>query len=139
MHMSQLIYYSEKRDLGRGGVDAILETARRENQSRSLTGLLMFNRNFFLQCLEGGRETVTTTFCKIAADPRHGNVTLISVHQIDARDFPDWTMGYVVSTSEQMKSALREFLPTEDFNPRLLTSGSAVNLMKRMRSMELTV
>jgi Sensors of blue-light using FAD len=139
MYMSQLIYYSEKRDLGRGGVDAILEKARSENQSRSLTGLLMFNRKFFLQCLEGGREAVTTTFCKIAADPRHGNVTLISVHQIDARDFPDWTMGYVVSTSEQMKSALREFQPTDEFNPRLLTSSSAINLMKRMRSMELTV
>jgi hypothetical protein len=139
MHMSQLIYYSEKRDLGHGGVDAILETARKENQSRSLTGLLMFNRNFFLQCLEGSREAVTTMFCKIATDPRHGNVTLISVHQIDAREFPDWTMGYVVSTSEEMKSALREFLPTEEFNPRLLTSTSAINLMKRMRSMELTV
>jgi hypothetical protein len=34
---------------------------------------------------------------------------------------------------------LREFLPTEEFNPRLLTSGSAINLMKRMRSMELSV
>jgi len=139
MHMSQLIYHSEKQDLGPGGVDAILETARKENASRYLTGLLMFNRNFFLQCLEGGREAVTTTFCKIAADPRHANVTLISVRQIDARDFPDWTMGYIVSTSEQMRSALLEFQPTEEFNPRLLTSTSAINLMKRMRSLELTV
>ena len=137
--MSQLIYYSEKRELGHGGVDAILETARRENKKKHLTGLLMFNRNFFLQCLEGGREAVTTVFCKIAADPRHGNVTLISVHQIDGRDFPDWTMGYVVSTSDQTKTVLREFQPTEEFNPRLLTSASAINLMKRMRSMELTV
>jgi hypothetical protein len=48
-------------------------------------------------------------------------------------------MGYVVSTSEEMKSALREFLPTEEFNPRLLTSDSAISLMKRMRSRELTV
>jgi hypothetical protein len=139
MRMSQLIYYSEKRDLGHGGVDAILETSRRENQARSLTGLLMFDRNFFLHCLEGSREAVTTMFCKIATDPRHGNVTLISVRQIGARDFPDWTMGYVISTSEEMKSALREFLPTEVFNPRLLTSNSAVKLMKRMRRMELTV
>jgi hypothetical protein len=64
---------------------------------------------------------------------------LISVSQIDARDFPDWTMGYVISTSEQMKSALREFLPTEEFNPRLLTPDGAINLMKRMRSLELSV
>jgi len=102
------------------------------------TGLLMFNRNFFLQCLEGGREAVTAMFCKIATDPRHGNVTLISVHQIDARQFPDFTMGYVVSTSEEVRSVLREFLPTEDFNPRLLTSTAAINLMKRMRKMDLT-
>lgn len=137
--MSQLIYHSEKRELGRGGVDAILETARRENKSNSLTGLLIFNRNFFLQCLEGGREAVTATFCRIATDPRHGNVTLISVHQIDSREFPDFTMGYVISTSDEVKSVLREFLPTEEFNPRLLTSTAAINLMKRMRSMDLTV
>jgi hypothetical protein len=138
MTMSRLIYFSEKRELGSGGVEAILSTARTENERNRLTGVLLFNRNYFLQCLEGGRQEVTTTFCRIAADPRHGNVTLFSVQDIDVRDFPDWTMGYVPSTSPQVNSVLRKFLPTEDFNPQSLSSASAIALMKGMRSMERT-
>ena len=137
--MSRLIYFSEKRELGSGGVEAILSSARRNNERNSLTGVLLFNRNYFLQCLEGGRQEVTATFCRIVADPRHGNVTLVSVQDIDVRDFLDWTMGYVPSTSPQVNSVLREFLPTEDFNPQSLSSASAIALMAGMRSMERTV
>ncbi len=137
--MSRLIYFSEKRELGSGGVEAILDTARRENGRNCLTGVLLFNRNFFLQCLEGGRQEVTATFGRIAADLRHGNVTMLSVHDIDVRDFPDWTMGYVLSTSPEVNSVLRQFQPTEDFNPGLLSSTTAVALMNSMRSMKHTV
>ena len=137
--MSRLIYFSEKREIGSGGVEAILDTARKENERSSLTGVLLFNRNYFLQCLEGGRQEVTSTFCRIAADPRHENVTLVSALDIDVRDFPYWTMGYVLSTSPQLNSVLREFLPTEDFNPQSLSTASAIALMKGMRSMGRTV
>ncbi|GID32952.1 BLUF domain-containing protein [Paractinoplanes brasiliensis] len=135
MTMSRLIYFSEKRELGPGGVEAILDTARSNNERNCLTGVLLFNRKFFLQCLEGGREEVTATFGRIAADPRHGNVALVSVHDIDVRDFPDWTMGYVPTTSPEVNSVLRQFQETEDFDPRLLSSTTAVALMNAMRSM----
>lgn len=138
MILSQLIYFSEKRDLGPGGVAAILDSARRENERRHLTGALIFNQTYFLQCLEGGRKAITETFSKIAKDPRHDDITLISVHDIDVRDFPDWTMGYVVSTSPELKSALREVLPTPDFSPVLLGAAATLTLMKRMRSMQQT-
>ncbi|MET0415571.1 MAG: BLUF domain-containing protein [Actinoplanes sp.] len=139
MTMSRLIYFSEKRELGSGGIEAILSVARRKNERNALTGVLLFNRNYFLQCLEGGRQEVTATFCRIAADPRHGNVTLVSAQDIDVRDFPDWTMGYVPSTSPQVNALLREFVPTEDFNPEALSSTSAIVLMGGMRSIERTV
>lgn len=137
--MSRLIYFSEKRELGSGGIEAILSVARRENERNALTGVLLFNRNYFLQCLEGGRREVTATFCRIAADPRHGNVTLVSTQDIDVRDFPDWTMGYVASTSPQVNALLREFVPTHDFNPQALSANSAIELMGGMRGIERTV
>jgi hypothetical protein len=139
MTISRMIYFSEKRELGPGGVEAILSTARRKNERNSLTGVLLFNHNYFLQCLEGGRQEITATFCRIAADTRHGNVTLVSVQDVDVRDFPDWTMGFVPSTSPEVNSVLRKFLPSEDFDPQSLPSASAIALMKSMRSMERTV
>jgi Sensors of blue-light using FAD len=138
MTMSRLIYFSETRGLGAADVAGILSVARTKNERNELTGVLLFDWKFFLQCLEGVREEVTATFCRIAADPRHGNVTLVSMEDIDVRDFPDWTMGYVLSTSPQVTSVLREFLPTEDFDPQFLSSASAIALMKHMRSMERT-
>ena len=138
MAISRLVYYSETRELGSGGVGAILDVARRNNARRGVTGVLLFNRNYFLQCLEGARHDVTATFCRIAADARHGNVALVSVQDIEMRAFPDWTMGLVQSTSPEVTSTLREYLPTDEFHPHLLSSSSAVELMRRMREMDRT-
>ena len=137
--MSRLIYLSEVRDVGSGGVMKILDQARRGNKRTGLTGLLVFNRNYFLQCLEGGREEVTAVFCKIAADPRHGHVTLISVRDIDVRYFPDWTMSYLSSNSPELNAVLREFLPSEDFNPRLLSDEVGLVVMQRLQALERSV
>ena len=131
--MSRLIYYSEVREIGPGGVQAILDTARRNNERTGVTGGLLFNRHYFLQAIEGDRTQVTTTFCKIALDRRHGNVTLASVHDIGHRDFLDWSMGYVASTVPELKLLLREFLPTEEFTPQLLSTDSIIALMKRIQ------
>jgi hypothetical protein len=139
MTMSRLLYYSEVREIGSGGVQAILYTSRRNNNRTGLTGLLLFNRNYFLQALEGARKEVTATFCKIAADQRHGDVTLVSVHDIEVRDFPKWTMGYIPSTSPELNSLLHEFLPTQEFAPPSLSTDTVVALMKRTRSILPTV
>jgi FAD-dependent sensor of blue light len=139
MTMSRLIYHSEVRELGHGGVQSILDVSRANNKRTGLTGVLVFNRNYFLQLLEGSRIDVTTRFCKIAADPRHGVVTLVSVHDTDIRDFADWTMGYISSTSPELNLLLHEFLPTAEFTPPLLSADSTVALLKRIRGMDSTV
>ena len=133
--LTQLLYFSEVRDLGPGGIQPILEQAREKNSSNGLTGSLLFSQRFFLQCLEGSREQVTATFSRVAVDNRHDHVTLMSVHDIDERDFPGWTMGYV-SSSPTLKASLRRFLPTDEFKPEALSSVAATALMKLLRRME---
>lgn len=136
--LTQLLYFSEVRDLGQGGAVRLLEQARKKNNPLHLTGVLLFNQNHFLQCLEGSRENVTHIFSRIAIDDRHAHVTLMSVHDIDERDFPDWTMGYVSSTPT-LKRALLRFFPTEEYSPQSLSSTSATALMKSLHTMECTV
>ncbi|MBU4213573.1 MAG: BLUF domain-containing protein [Actinobacteria bacterium] len=130
--LTQLLYFSEVRDLGPGGAADVLEQSRRRNKIDFVTGVLLFNQNYFLQCLEGSRETVTAVFGSIAVDPRHGRVTLMSVRDIDERVFPDWSMGFVSSTTALRASLLR-VSPTDRFEPAALSSTSAVALMTSLR------
>ena len=136
--LTQLLYFSEVRDLGEGGAVALLDQCRAKNSANHVTGALLFNRKFFLQCLEGGRDAVTATFTRIAGDDRHAHVTLMSVRDIDERDFPDWTMGYVSTTPELRKFLLR-FFPTAEFAPESLSSTAATTLMRSLREMQFTV
>lgn len=135
MPLSQLVYTSETRDIGPGGVQRILDQAREGNARAGVTGVLLFNQNYFCQCLEGGREDVTKAFCRIAADPRHDHVALVAVHDINARDFPDWSMGYVSHRSSEVDAALRDFLPNKEFNSQILAASSALALMKALRDL----
>jgi hypothetical protein len=135
--LSQLIYTSEVREdgLADGGVVTILEQARRCNAAASVTGLLVFDTNHFVQCLEGGREEVTATYQRIAVDPRHRDVTLICVTDVDERDFPDWTMGYLGVTAPARQVLLR-FSPSGDFAPRSMSAASVTAMLKVLRSMD---
>ena len=72
--------------------------ARRNNAENDITGVLLFNRDYFLQCLEGDAEDVRRTFRTISDDSRHREVTVIAEHEVADRSFPDWSMGLVDST-----------------------------------------
>lgn len=91
--LSRLIYFSEERDVGVQGILRILDEARAGNSSEAITGVLAFDRRWFLQCLEGSRDVVTRRFLTIAQDRRHSGVTLIAFEHIGERLFPDWSMG----------------------------------------------
>ena len=93
--LSRLIYFSEERDVGVHGVLRILDEARAGNEGQEITGVLAFDRRWFLQCLEGPRDALTRKFLAIARDQRHSGVTLVAFEQVDERVFPDWTMGAV--------------------------------------------
>ncbi|WP_250035379.1 BLUF domain-containing protein [Paractinoplanes maris] len=135
MSVTQLIYRSRKNSLPPNGIFEIRDTARRNNPANDLTGVLLFNRDYFLQCLEGEAERVTRAFLTISGDPRHREVALIAVHDVPERGFADWSMGLVDSTSPQLRVALRDVLPGYEFTPENLTAETATALMRRMRSL----
>ncbi len=74
------------------------------------------HNDYFLQCLEGGREAVSHLYSKICQDPRHENVTLLRFEEISERRFEDWSMKLVMLT-EKNNRLINRFATVSKFNP----------------------
>jgi hypothetical protein len=64
---------------------AILRQSKQRNPDAGITGVLCFSEGIFLQVLEGGRSAVNQLYNRIAADPRHSQVELMSYREIGER------------------------------------------------------
>jgi hypothetical protein len=78
-------------------VAAILRQSRAANAREGITGALCLcnSGRLFIQVLEGGREAVSRRYNRIAADPRHTDVTLLQFDEVGERRFAGWAMGQV--------------------------------------------
>jgi hypothetical protein len=74
---------------------AILHQCKARNPDAGITGVLCFSEGIYLQVLEGGRSEVNALYNRIAADPRHTQVELMSYQEIGERRFAGWSMGQV--------------------------------------------
>jgi hypothetical protein len=92
----RLMYASRATEIIRHEVlSAILKKSTSKNPSAGITGVLCFSGEIFLQVLEGGRLPVSRLYSRIAQDPRHTDVALLSFEEIEERNFSCWTMGQV--------------------------------------------
>lgn len=103
--LSQIVYSSVvNKDLNFAEITTILKTARQKNKERDVTGLLLHDKQNFIQAFEGPTHEVDKLFSTILADPRHHNVNLLSKTDISKRSFPDWRMGFAeINGSELYK------------------------------------
>ena len=76
-------------------IDEILATARERNTKVDVTGALLFTEGRFVQTLEGNRDAVRETYLRIAEDPRHSQVEILSAQFSDRRRFKQWSMAFV--------------------------------------------
>ena len=80
-------------------VESILVHSREHNARLGVTGILCYDREIFLQVLEGGRDEVCELYNTIIRDSRHTQARILSFEEITERRFGHWTMGHVdVST-----------------------------------------
>jgi uncharacterized Fe-S cluster-containing MiaB family protein len=92
-------------------LENIIATARRNNPRFGITGLLVFGSGIFFQWLEGPRDTVTSLFKMISADPRHSDVVLLTKEdEFRERLFPNWDMELVAAEdiSAVLEDAMHE-------------------------------
>ncbi|BCL69734.1 putative BLUF domain containing protein [Vibrio nigripulchritudo MADA3029] len=127
----RLLYYSEAtKEMSLADLKEILGTARDNNSSQDICGMLCYDNQFFLQVLEGDSEEVSELFIKIGQDVRHDRVAIMSVQQIEKPAFQNWQMGYAGS-SELLQSLLQE-LNLDAFEPDKLTPKQAAEILYKL-------
>lgn len=94
----RLIYNSHSTvtsEAATGELGAIFTTARRNNKPLGITGALLTSEDAFAQTLEGEEHAVRELYERIAADPRHENVTILETGEVRERVFGRWAMAKV--------------------------------------------
>lgn len=91
----QLVYVSRAtQKFTLSDVTDLLCKARISNKQESITGMLLYDGESFMQVIEGERPEVLELYAKIKRDPRHDNLVHVFDKSIPKRQFPDWSMGY---------------------------------------------
>lgn len=116
-------------DLQTCDLEAIHETAQRENAARDITGLLIFNGTHFLQILEGRSEQLAQLIENLRRDVRHTRVEVRHDDPMEERSFPGWSM-------ELVKVSASPLLATEMVSDRLPRGITAVVKNRVMRMTE---
>jgi hypothetical protein len=117
--MIRLVYVSTCADnVELADIQSLLKVAERRNPQQGISGMLCWSGEFFLQCIEGERASVTQCFARILGDTRHHSVELILSAPTTVRWFSQWGMGF-----SRLLSSHRVDLPAwsgGSFNPYLL-------------------
>jgi hypothetical protein len=110
----------------------LLHLARLRNAEGGLTGMLLYCSQSFLQMLEGDPVALESTYARIMADSRHSKLRLLMNIDIDARLFPDWTMGFEHVDDEELAEELDGFTPETEHplvNPDLISNGGVAQTL----------
>ena len=107
-------------------VQSILHAARRQNARLDVTGCLLFSGHCFAQVLEGPEPVVSALARRIAADPRHVGVRVLSQTRRQERDYADWSMGFLYDLT--LEDDLETLLMIPDRSPVVIA-----DVMERMR------
>ncbi len=92
--LSYIVYVSQRHaTCTQEEIDKILEACERNNSHSDATGVLLYSESKFIQYLEGDYKKIISLYDKIKQDPRHRNVVMVQMGNIDERLFPSWQMG----------------------------------------------
>ena len=103
--LRQLVYISDARiPISREEISGILESSRRNNPAKGITGLLLYCDGVFIQTLEGPWDAVERLYMLICDDPRHSNAEVLGDSKVDERIFGDWAMAYLEPSSQDIRT-----------------------------------
>ena len=124
--MYRLIYKSTSTGpITKENLRDILFTSLNQNRTDGVNGALLATHSHFLQFLEGDFEAVNETFFRIAKDPRHLDIKLVSFGAVEKALFSEWRMkGFgVFDLNLELENRLKQhygeeengvFLPIEE-------------------------
>lgn len=138
MNLVRLVYFSRaSREMSLADLKSILQVARDNNNDLQVCGMLAYEKQYFIQALEGERSVVNELYLDIADDPRHDEITIISYSLITEPCFEQWKMGYAGSSAEFHK--LLAELGQHEFKPDKMTAEQAEQFLQRLASHQSTI
>lgn len=118
-------------DVSAKDFNEILQQAQVNNAANGITGMLTFNKDYFLQTIEGPRAQINRLLYSLMADQRHHDLQLIETREIKHREWSKWSMNYASPTEENAAVYLK-YSTTINFNPYLLNADAANDLMREL-------
>jgi hypothetical protein len=132
MHLIRLIYASRvSTSLLAGEVEDIIESSKLNNKIENITGVLVHNNDYFLQCLEGSRVSVNSLYHKILKDKRHLEPAILKYDEIIKRDFGRWNMAFIPSPVISGELILN-YSGSKKFNPFSMSGESCYELLREL-------
>lgn len=88
---SRIIYFSRSAldknpDLRQEQELQLVRTSRRQNEFALITSILAHDKGWFLQMLEGDRDSLNQTFARISGDNRHKDVRIVEWREAPRRE-----------------------------------------------------
>jgi hypothetical protein len=120
------VHYGDKKPFEE--LHDILNSARRNNSTKNVTGALIFDDEWFVQALEGESDDVMSILRKVEADHRHIDVKIIETATVPSRCFGNWWMGGLVR-SGKTASLFVPYLVDGRFDPSHMTADQILSLM----------
>lgn len=84
-------------DMGVLALMRLTDQAAQINQRLGLSGVLFYENQHFGQILEGPHNEVLKIWEKIQRDPRHQQVRLLKMEEVEKRSFPAWSMRFFLA------------------------------------------
>ncbi len=125
----RLFYVSKCADAS--ALRAILDKSRRNNAADGITGALCLVDGVFLQCLEGELAALQGRYRKIARDPAHADVRLLSMEKARGRWFKSWSLALLTWTDET-KAIFEYFTPEPGADLRSVDADKAGTLLRAL-------
>ena len=112
---------------------AILKVSKEHNHAVGVTGVLCHcaTSKIFMQVLEGGRGAVSALYNRIAQDPRHRDIALLSYEEIGERSFSGWSMGQV-SMSRLNPALLLKYSESAVLDPYAVSGKASLALFNEL-------
>lgn len=91
-NLFSLIYFSRSCLIGNSEtktqqLSQLIKSARKNNEFGVITSLLISDREWFMQVLEGERSAIQSAFNRISADTRHRSVLIVQWREVQRREF----------------------------------------------------
>ncbi len=85
-------------------LNALLDKAKKNNNKRNITGILLYSSKCFIQVLEGKKEDVQQLFNKIGNDSRHFDLRVLIEKPVSQRLFEKWSMAHNKLHAEEVEN-----------------------------------